>query len=61
MSGAVAFVASVVSLCIAIAVAVYNEWYWQQPRHKGYWTERDVRRDERRALREARRNAKRYS
>lgn len=61
MSDEIAFFVSVVSLCIAIAVAVYTEWYWRQPGRKGYWTERDVRRDERRALREARRNSKRYS
>lgn len=61
MIGMIALAASVVSLLVSAAVAVYNEWYWRQPSHKGYWTERDVRRDVRRALREARRNSKRYS
>lgn len=61
MNATITLVVSVVSLLVAITVAVYTEWYWRQPGHKGYWTERDVRRDERRALREARRNSKRYS
>lgn len=60
MSGAVAFLASVVSLLVAIAVAVYTEWYWRQPGHKGYWTERDVRRALREARREARRESRRW-
>lgn len=61
MSETITLIISVVSLLVAIAVATYNERYWSQPAHKGYWTARDERREARRMLRRARRESKRWS
>ena len=61
MIATVVLICSVVSLLISIAALAFDVFVWSRPEHKGYWTERDVRREQRRTLRAASRNARHYN
>ncbi len=61
MNATVILLCSVVSLLISIAALAFDVIVWSRPEHKGYWTARDLRREQRRTLRAARRNARHYN